>query len=122
MADGDRRVELVGGRQPPQLEAGRVGIGLLVGLLAGHRALLGAATGRLAFEAGLGYFVGTVLVSVGGAIAVGVLYDRFTAKQRAAAHDEETSSSEGSQDDPGGAELGNHVDSTEEHGPVGRAQ
>ena len=78
MPDGDRRVELVGGRAPPQLEAGRVGLGLLVGLLAGHRSLLGAASGRAAFEPALAYFVVTVLLSVGGALTIGVLYDRFS--------------------------------------------
>ncbi len=122
MASRDRRVQLVGGRNRPETEAGLVGAGLLVGLVAGHRALLGAATGRIAFELGLAWFVAAVLVSVGGSLALGALYDRFTADQREVATDDETPSSEGSQHDADGDAMGNPADPSEDHGPADPGQ
>ncbi|MDH3678842.1 MAG: hypothetical protein OEV40_02710 [Acidimicrobiia bacterium] len=88
MADDDRRVELIRTRDDGQVEAARVGAGLLIGLLAGHRSLLGAAGGRIAFEAALGYFVLAVLLSVAGTLVVGRMYDRFSA--RASDHQSDT--------------------------------
>ncbi|MGI9612709.1 MAG: hypothetical protein ACR2QO_07380 [Acidimicrobiales bacterium] len=119
MPNGDRRMELVGGRAPPQLEAGRLGLGLLVGLLAGHRALFGAASGRVAFEPALAYFVVTVLLSVGGALTIGVLYDRFAATPRPVSIDEETSRSEGSDDHQDRGVVGNRPEAEENHGAAG---
>ena len=122
MPDADRRVELVGGREPPEREAGRVGAGLLIGLVAGHRSILGAASGRVAFELGLLYFVATVLLSVGGVLALGVLYDRFAAAATAMATDGETTSSEGSDDHANGADMGNRSGAGENLGAGDREE
>lgn len=116
MPNDDRRMELVGGRAPPQLEAGRVGLGLLVGLLAGHRSLFGAASGRVAFEPALAYFVVTVLIAVGGVLTIGVLYDRFSAAPRSMAVNEETSSSEESDSHADRGVVGNRTEGEENHG------
>lgn len=79
--DDDRRLELVKGSAPPDKEMGRVGLGLLLGLAIGHRPLLAAIEGRLAFESALLYFVVIVLIAVGSLLFLGVLYDRFSYRE-----------------------------------------
>jgi hypothetical protein len=122
MSDGDRRMELIGGRAPPELEAGRLGLGLLVGLFAGRGSLVGAVTGRLAFESGLAYFVVTVLLSVGGVLVVGGLYDRFSAAKHSLAMNGETSRSERSDGAPDDGAMGNRPADDENHDAVERGQ
>ncbi len=87
MADSERRVELVG-KSNSSHEPGRVGLGLIIGLVAGHRALLAAATGRGAFESSLGSFVFIVLVCVGAMLFLGNLYDRLARQAKASIDDE----------------------------------
>ena len=92
MADSDatRRVELVATATPERLEAGRTGIGLMVGLYVGRSSLLGAATGSERFEVAVAHFVAVVLVSVAGALLLGALWDRARrAAERAAAAEAE---------------------------------
>ena len=73
---GSRRVELVGSSTPDNIEAGRTGLGLMIGLYIGRHSLMGAATGSERFEVAVAHFVGVVLVSVAGVLTLGVLYDR----------------------------------------------
>jgi hypothetical protein len=81
MADPEqssRRVELVETSTPSGSEAGRTGLGLIVGLVVGRSSLLGAATGTEQFEVAIAHFVGVVLASVAGVLLLGVLYDQAT--------------------------------------------
>ncbi len=98
MADSERRVELVG-KGDSSHEPGRVGLGLIIGLVAGHRALLAAATGRGAFESSLGSFVFIVLVSVGAMLFLGNLYDRFADQARTSIDRESADESDVEADD-----------------------
>lgn len=77
MADREvsRRVELVATATPERIEAGRTGLGLIVGLVVGRSSLVGAATGAERFEMAIAHFVGVVLVSVAGVLLLGALYD-----------------------------------------------
>jgi len=75
-AQGTRRIELVASSSPDNTEAGRTGLGLMVGLFVGRHSLMGAATGSERFEVAIAHFVGLVLVSVAGALILGVLYDQ----------------------------------------------
>lgn len=112
MADEDRRVELIRTRDDGQVESARIGAGLLIGLLAGHRSLLGAAAGRIAFEAALGYFVLAVLLSVAGALALGRLYDRYSSDPDDTEIDNESTptTNEDGEDEP--ADDNDRTDST----------
>ncbi len=80
MAEGGpaRRVELVETATPEGAEAGRTGLGLIIGLILGRSSLIGAATGSERFEFAIAHFVGVVLACVGGVLLVGVMYDRAT--------------------------------------------
>ena len=81
MAEGGsaRRVELVETSDPDGAEAGRTGLGLVVGLLIGRSSLIGAATGTEQFEVAIAHF-GVVLASVAGILLLGVIYDQTTRK------------------------------------------
>lgn len=77
MADeSSRRVELVAETDNSKREAGRTGLGLLIGFVLGRQSLVGAATGTEQFEFAIAHFVGLVLASVAGVLLIGVLYDR----------------------------------------------
>lgn len=71
-----RRVELVATSTPDNIEAGRTGLGLLIGLFVGRSSLMGAATGTERFEVAIAHFVGVVLVAVAGVLLLGVLWDQ----------------------------------------------
>lgn len=90
-----RRVELVATSTPDTVEAGRTGLGLLIGLFVGRSSLLGAATGSERFEVAIAHFVGVVLVSVAGVLLLGVLWDQAR-RSIEAEHADEPSPSEGS--------------------------
>ncbi len=93
MADpgpNNRRVELVQTATPGNSEAGRTGLGLVIGLFVGRSSLIGAATGSEQFEIAIAHFVGVVLASVAGALLLGVLYDKAS-RSAASVQDEEDS-------------------------------
>ncbi len=71
-----RRVELVAEADDAKREAGRTGLGLVIGLVFGRNSLIAAATGTEQFEFAIAHFVGLVLASVGGMLLLGALYDR----------------------------------------------
>lgn len=79
MADpsqSSRRVDLVETATPANSEAGRTGLGLIIGLFVGRSSLIGAANGSEQFEVAIAHFVGVVLVSVAGVLVLGMLYDQ----------------------------------------------
>ena len=93
MADpdqGNRRVELVETSTPSGSEAGRTGLGLIIGLVVGRSSLLGAATGSEQFDVAIAHFVGVVLASVAGVLLLGVLYDQARRSTTTEDHDETT--------------------------------
>lgn len=77
-AGATRRVELVETSSPEGAEAGRTGLGLVIGLVVGRSSLIGAATGSERFEVAVAHFVGVVLASVAGVLLLGVIYDQAT--------------------------------------------
>lgn len=88
--ESTRRVELVAESTDSTREAARTGIGLMVGLFLGRNSLIAAATGTEQFEFAIAHFVGLVLVSVGGSLLLGSLYDRAkTTAEKAEADDAE---------------------------------
>lgn len=110
MADeiqGTRRVELIATSTPATTEAGRTGLGLLIGLFVGRSSLIGAATGSERFEVAVAHFVGVVLVSVAGVLLLGVLWDQA---RRSARPVEQTEADPSAAPIAGASEL-----------PVGRA-
>lgn len=72
-------VQLVRAPDAPARRTTRIGIGLLVSLVAGWPALTAAVAGD-GFEGAVIRFLVTVALSVGGVLLIGSLYDRFTAE------------------------------------------
>ncbi len=103
-----RRVELVETSDPDGAEAGRTGLGLVVGLVVGRSSLIGAATGTERFEVAIAHFVGVVLASVAGILLLGVIYDQVT---RSTPMIEETT--------PGSPDTGEVGPSTRSELPIG---
>lgn len=74
--ESGRRVELIAEPNNSTREAGRTGLGLMIGLFLGRNSLLGAASGAEQFEFAVAHFVGVVLASVAGVLLLGAMYDR----------------------------------------------
>ncbi len=110
MAEGGaaRRVELIETSDPDGAEAGRTGLGLVVGLVVGRSSLIGAAMGTERFEVAIAHFVGVVLASVAGVLLVGVIYDQAKRSTRMV---EETT--------PGSPDAGEVGPSTRSELPIG---
>lgn len=101
-AASTKRIELVANSTPDTREAGRTGLGLLIGLFIGRNSLLGAATGSERFEVAIAHFVGVVLVSVAGVLLLGVLWDQA---RRSSDDDEPPSETEPASESVGATEL-----------------
>lgn len=71
----------------------RLGAGLLLGLLLGHRSLMAAALGTEQFELAIAHFVLVVLASLVGLVAVASTFERLV-----------TTEHEGDPDDDGSGE------------------
>lgn len=79
MAEQGQRLELVGPPQPADRRRQRLGLGLLLSLVVGFPALSAAVAGEASFELWMARFLLTTAATVGAVLALGWLYDRFTA-------------------------------------------